>query len=243
MLTYNGYTVRRTFDEDKQLSSVAIRKQNRLLKIHKIEMMYQWSSCFGLAPILGTNRQQLVIVQNQGGAHCCYHYFIYDLSPMRLLFNSDKFKVADDASPFRLSDLDHDGKMELTMSASTFSYCCGLGYIGSPQPTVIFKYSSVSLTFLPVTHGFESLLLKGADAEVADLDRESKPNWYRLFRVLADYIYAGRETQAWRLYDRESRRFPHAYTYKTEIKRLLHSDATYRVIYDHRRGFHFRVLK
>jgi hypothetical protein len=233
-LYWRGFNVARSFNTDKQESTLTIRKGGKTVIRHTVRTIVgPESTCFGLASLLNNHRQQLVIRQNSGGAHCCGRYLIYDYgSNLRLLFDSDNYPLADDASEPELSDIDGDGTLEFTACVSSFFYCCGLSYLGSPMPEVVFKYSNFSKAFIPVTRGFESFLLRN---NRADLDLGAPDQSLEIMSAALQHVYAGKEAQGWEIFDEHLRRVPQDRHFKVEIKALLRKDSIYQFIYRHRK--------
>jgi hypothetical protein len=82
-LSYGSYKISRTYDAETKQSRATVKGNGRVLARHSfgeglegIEATY-----FGLFPLLGKNRKQLVVQQYSGGAHCCHSWWIYDLYP------------------------------------------------------------------------------------------------------------------------------------------------------------------
>jgi len=234
-LSYRGFTVTRSYSQRYQQAVVTIKNGKRLIARQNAPNGLPQSSCFGLYPVLGTKDKQLLVVQTSGGAHCCFHYRIYDFtrSGPRMIFDGGKYPVGDGFDELKFQDIDGDGVMEFTQRVLTFDYCCGLAYSASPQPTVVFKYNGRTRRFFPVTTGFQSFLLKGIEDGLDKTDPTGVDHWVRLFHAVTQYIYAGREQRGWKLFDNESKRGLPDFSSKSEIKTLLAKDPLYRIIHRH----------
>jgi hypothetical protein len=242
-LEYKGIRVERAYLKQDRISTVFIKRGKRVLVRHSLgeDRFGHDSTFFGLFPLLGGKRKQLVIAQFTGGAHCCYQYWIYELYPrVRLLFDGTRFDIGDGFDPITFQDLDGDGSFEFTQKIGTFDYALGC-YTCTPQPTMVFKYYPHRRKYLPANRRFASYVLKDAPEKIRKLKEllktpESKRDWtafdYYAFDLLLNYIYVGKERKAWRLYDR----FMYHYENEDprghrEIRKKLKADPLYRFIY------------
>jgi hypothetical protein len=108
-LEYKGIRVERAYLKQDRTSTVFIKRGKRVLVRHSLgeDRFGHDSTFFGLYPLLGGKRKQLVIAQFSGGAHCCYQYWIYELYPrVRLLFDGTRFDIGDGFDPITFKDRD-----------------------------------------------------------------------------------------------------------------------------------------
>jgi hypothetical protein len=229
-LEYKGYEVSREYDQRAEKSKVTIKKDGRVLGGHNngeglanIE-----ASCFGLYPVLSGKTEQLVIVQTSGGVHCCYSYRIYDLDPtFRLLFDSEKYPIGDGFDELEFKDINGDGVQEFTQRAMTFDYWDDLSYVESPQPRVVFQYDPQAKRFYPASKKFSTYLLKDVKEDIRKLNPEDPAQfWASELDITLRYIYAGKEKEGWKFFERDGRDDKTKY----KIKKTLRQDALYRFI-------------
>lgn len=193
---------------------------------------------FGIFPLLSEDGKQLVIEQYTGGAHCCTHYWIYDLriEPV-LIYRSEDYYVGYEAV---FADLDEDGSYEIDQRLLTFDYFDRCSHADSPFPNALFKYDSRRREYLPANSHFASRLLKPLDASRRDLEdyrRQSAPGGYdesgvylgRVLKVLTTYLYAGEIEKGWNFFDREYA-LPDKIEMRRKIETQLRKDALYLAI-------------
>ena len=91
-LSYGGYDIERSFDPQKGASIATIKRDGKVLIAFRNGGQGKESTRFGLFPLIGGEARQLVIQQHTGGAHCCWIYKIYELTPnLRLLYDSELY--------------------------------------------------------------------------------------------------------------------------------------------------------
>lgn len=235
-LNYEGYEVRRNYDEKAERSVVTIKKRGKTLAIHSDGegIARKEASCFGLYPILGGKTKQLLVVQTSAGAHCCFSYHIYDLrQKLRLLFDSTKYQIGDGFDELEFKDLDRDGVHEFTQLDMTFDYWEDMAYVSSSQPENVFQYSPRAKRFLPASKKFSAYLLRDVAKDIKNLDpSDPAQHWRESFDITLRYIFAGKENVGWKFYDKQNGIRPGGRDrMKTKIKNALKRDELYRSIY------------
>jgi hypothetical protein len=172
--------------------------------------------------ITGAGYPDLVIQTYSGGAHCCFSWTVYELGPTlnRVLQSPDSNCEGE------LRDLDGDGKLEFITCDDLFAYkyCC---FAGSPLVKVIMKYEP-GQGYVPASPQFpqayaedivrDRQLAIGAKAQdKCEWDNSTKCS---VLPVVLDYLYSGRQDQAWnelhRLY-----RFQDENTFRQEILSMV----------------------
>jgi len=84
--------------------------------------------------ITGNGIPELFLDGYSGGAHCCTHNYIIELSnPISILFDMD---TGDSGIEFK--DLNNDGVMELVTREDVFAYWHS-SFVGSPMPEVVLS--------------------------------------------------------------------------------------------------------
>ena len=235
-LSYNGYEVIRLSKRVRlpmsrsltEVSYAVLRRNGRVLAT--FDGVYSgWGNAtdFGLFPLLGGETPQLFISQTvpRGGRH-----WIISLEPtFRVLYDSGDYGVGRDS--FWITDLDDDGKYELSRVVTAFYGFENLASSETPLPEIIFKYDEQTRRYLPANTTFQSHLLSGVEERIIRLN-ESDGYTYLSQRldIVLDYIYAGQEQAGWEFFDREYRR-PDREEMKAKIKAVLRAEPAYRFIY------------
>ncbi len=84
--------------------------------------------------ITGNGIPELIIKGYSGGAHCCFHTYIIELSnPISILFDLDTGN-----SGIEFKDLNNDGVMELVTNEDVFAYWY-TSFAASPMPEVVLS--------------------------------------------------------------------------------------------------------
>ena len=241
-LSYAGYDVERSFDEEKHESSATIKKNGKTLATFSNGgFPSKDSTKIGLFPFLGGETKQLVIMQYTGGAHCCWIYKIYDFSPrLRLIFDGEKYGT--DSIGYELSpeDMDGDGRYEFTQAVMTFDYF-HMSHASSVFPSAIFSYDEKRGIYLPANHKFSGHLLEGLEEDLMRVQEErveiepdnvisNESYLSAVLQVMLKYIYAGQATDGWNFYDREYQ-LSDKDEIKADIRKALKGDPIYRSIY------------
>ena len=243
-LSYAGYDVKRSYDDATHESFATIKKNGKTLAKHSNGGLGKESTDIGLFSFLGGDTKQLVIMQYTGGAHCCWIYKIYELSPkLRLLFDGEKYGIDSIGYELSLKDIDGDGRYELTQAVMTFDYF-HMSHASSVFPSAIFSYDEKMRMYLPANHKFSSYLLEGLEEDLQRVVEErgkvdsnnviaNERYLAAVMQVTLKYIYAGQEADGWEFYDLEYS-LNNRDGIKADIRKALKSDPIYQSIY--RRG-------
>jgi hypothetical protein len=241
VVDYKGFRFERLYLNHDRVSTAVVKRGNHILARHSEgrDRFDHDSTFFGLFPLLGGTRKQLIIVQFTGGLHCCFDYWIYDLYPrFRLIFDGTKYEVGDGFDPIAFQDLDGDGSLEFTQKIITFDYTLDC-YTCTPQPTMVFKYDDRSQKYLPANRRFMSYVLKDTRKDIQTLKalmrepevtRDLEAIEYHSFDLLLTHVYAGRERQGWRLYYRFAGWDGDA-KWRHKIRTKLRADSLYQFLY------------
>lgn len=234
-LSYKGYQVTRSYNPAAEKSWATVKKNGRVIVRHglgeglnKIE-----ATRFGLVSLLGGGTKQLIIQQYSGGAHCCNSWWIYDLYPeFRLIYSSDDYSIGDASGESSLVDIDRDGIAELVFSSDWFAYFNRLAFSESPLPKIVFRYNKSTHRYYPANPRYSEYVLKGIEEEINEVKNYSDllPP---VLNVMLQYVYAGKEMQAWAIFDRYYT-MSDKEAMKQEIKQRLKADKIYRLINGHR---------
>jgi len=101
----------------------------------------------------------------------------------------------------------------------------------TPLPSIVFKFDQQERKYLPANHRFQSYVLRGIEKRIRNLTPNAE--WFYLssrLDIALDYIYAGKEQEAWSFFDKEYRR-PDKEEMKTKIRAVLKKQPVYRFIY------------
>jgi hypothetical protein len=237
-LSYGGYEIERSVDPQKGASIATIKRDGKVLIAFRNGGQGKESTRFGLFPLIGGGARQLVIQQHTGGAHCCWVYKIYELTPnLRLLFDSELYKSGDELLAV---DLDNDGRYELTQAIMTFDYF-HMSHASSVFPRAVFTYDEREKMYLPANRKFADFVLKeieedkkrataivsGANPGAEGWDQEEYLS--AVLKVVLAYIYAGKEKAGWEFYDRQYKLSDKAEMRK-DISEALSRDPLFRSI-------------
>lgn len=239
-LLYMGYEVEKRYDPEGDFWFAVLKKGDEVLATFDRGYTKEWTS-FGLFPFLGKDTKQVIVEQFSGGAHCCWSYWIVDLSPdLGVVYDSQEYPVGYTLDAL---DLDKDGVFEFTQGLRTFEYFNRLCYAISPIPTVVFGYDLERNRYLPISHMFPECLLKGIENDIERVKQfqektdfvaydDSSGDYLSLvLQVVLCYVYAGQEEKAWLFYDREYN-LPDKEEMKSKIEKQLEHCLVYQEIYD-----------
>ena len=191
------------------------------------------SAEFALFNLTSETEKQLIAEQTRNRA---WAYWIADLSPdFHVIFNSKKYDIYDDLLPL---DIDKDSVYEFQMVLTTFWFFDGLCGTCSPRIPIIFKYDKHAREYFPANHRFAKYMLRDIDENIARVHKvkteggDSMDVYSAILYVIVEYIYAGKEKEAWDFFDQE-------YTAadkqerKANILGALKQDAVYKYIHKH----------
>lgn len=238
--SHAGYDIERSYDDATGESTATISRGGKVLATHENGGMGEDSTQTGLFPFLGGGDRQLVVMQYTGGAHCCWIYHVYELSPrLRLIFDGDAYtdNIGYELHP---EDLDGDGRFEFTQSVMTFDYF-HMSHAASVFPVAVFSYDEAAASYLPANHKFPEYVLRGLEKDlkrVAEERAKVVPNseWLNegylsaVLQVTLKYVYAGREAEGLEFYEREYN-LSNKDEVKGDLKKALAGDPVYRAIY------------
>jgi hypothetical protein len=239
-LSYNGYRIEKAQAKGEESWFATLKKGNKAVAKFEAGWNKEWTN-FGLFPFIGAEPRQLVVEQYSGGAHCCYSYWIYDLSGAnaRVLFNNDKYGTGNQLTPV---DLDKDGTFELKHSVMAFDYF-HMSHASSVFPQAIFAYDKKSGEYRPANARFSSYALNGIEDDIKELetlkaegDRDelyTERHFSAVLQVALKYIYAGQREEGWAFFEREYRTHEGVSKEKmgAEIEETLSGEPVYKYIY------------
>ena len=190
---------------------------------------------FGLVPLLGgADDKQIIMMEYSGGAHCCWGYWVYALGPEPIeIYSTEKWGLGD---PMGYADMDRDGVLEISQEVMTFDYFDRCSHATSSLPLVVFKYDKNRREYLPANEAFAGELLNNTDALIAALKRpatekddEGGAFLGAVLGIVLPYVYAGREKDGWRIFERIYG-LPDQAEMEAKIKAALADDAVYRYL-------------
>ncbi|MBD0370167.1 MAG: hypothetical protein ICV60_04980 [Pyrinomonadaceae bacterium] len=241
-LSYRGYVIEKAHDKGEESWSAALKKGNQTVAKFESGWNKEWTS-FGLFPFISQEPKQLVVEQYSGGAHCCYSYWIYDLSgtTARLLFDNGKYGTGNQLFPL---DIDGDGVFELKHSVMAFDYF-HMSHASSVFPQAVFAFDKKAGEYRPANRRFSANLLAGLEADIKELEKiktEANPekdelyterHFSALLQVTLKYIYAGKREEGWAFFNREYKTHEGISREKmrAEIEETLREEPVYKYIY------------
>jgi hypothetical protein len=164
----------------------------------QIESVFKLSDLTG-NDIIGTGHPDVIVQTYSGGAHCCFSWVVYELGPqLTQILQSPPSNCEGE-----FKDLDGDGRLEFITCDDLFAYkyCC---FANSPLPKVIMSYEP-GRGYVPAGPRFQQeyaddivrdrQLAIGAKAQGhCEWDNSTK---CAVLPVVLDYLYSGRQDQAW----------------------------------------------
>ncbi len=241
-LTHADYEVTRSYNAQTERSTATISRRGRVLAtFNEGGGPDRDSTRIGLFSLLGGGTQQLIIEQYSGGAHCCWRYWIYNLTPVfRRIYDSAAYGANQLGYQLNIADLNRSGQYELIQSVMSFDYF-ELPHAQSPFPPAVFQYQWRSGRYQLANRRFPDYVLRDVAEhirEVQGLNRRLNPGSEQfrenylaaMLQVVLKYIYAGREREAWEFYDREYR-LPDKEEMRGKIRRQLRTSAIYNALY------------
>jgi len=213
-----------------------IRNGRTLLRFDGMYAPIGKSIEFGLFPFLKIRQNQLLVSQDtfRGG-----NQWVVALGRFpHIIYNGRMWRTGREVDDMSVIDLDGDGVYEISVPTCIFygfeSLCPGC----TPLPTIIFKYSNRAGRFLPANPQFANYLLAKVEDQKQKIHSVGSPpdNMNHLGDILAvvlDYIFAGRQHEAWTFYD-QAYKLPDKDRIKEEIRAELRDSPVYRFIYRRR---------
>jgi hypothetical protein len=240
---YAGYEIRKREDEKKKEIEITVTKNRKKFLSYKVEQMLSVQSLdIALFPFLSQKSKQLVSMEYSGGAHCCWGYKIYELSPkFRKIFDGDNYGM--DWLGYELDpiDIDKDGTYEFTQSVMAFDYF-RVSHASSVFPTAVFAYNKAQGKYTLANRRFSNYLLinmpqylKEAQAKNLSFVEDSKhfpqeDYVQAISRVILDYIYAGEREKGFEYFEKNYK-MSDKDEFRKELKETLRKDPIYQSIY------------
>ena len=241
-LSYKGFVIEKFQDRGEESWSAVLKKGSKTLAKFESGWNREWTN-FGLFPFIASEPKQLVVEQYSGGAHCCYSYWIYDLSVpnARPLFDTGKYGTGNQLVPL---DIDGDGAFELRHSVMAFDYF-HMSHASSVFPQAVFAYDRKAGEYRPANRRFSDYALGGIKEDIkelesikaeADKDKDdiyTERHFSAVLQVTLKYIYAGKREEGWAFFNREYSTHEGISKEKmrAEIEETLQAEPVYKYIY------------
>lgn len=240
-LSYKGYVIEKSQAKGEESWFATLKKGNKTLAKFDNGENKEWTN-FGLFPFTGNEPKQLVVEQYSGGAHCCYSYWIYDLSTNpHLLFDNGKYGTGNTLVPV---DIDLDRAFEFKHSIMAFDYF-HMSHASSVFPQGIFAYDKEAGEYRPANRRFQAYALGGLETDIKELETlKAKGNpdsddvyperyFSAVLQVTLKYIYAGKRDEGWSFFNREYKTHEGISKEKmrAEIDETLQGEPVYKYIY------------
>lgn len=190
------------------------------------------STRFGLFSFLPSKAKQLVVSQDvfRGGTQ-----WVINLSPRpRIVFDGPNWEVGREGDDMKIMDLDGDGVFEISVPLCIFYGFKNLSPAATPLPAIIFKYSKQARRYLPANPQFADHLLAEMRNQMQNLPRpddevEKMNHLGGVLGIVLDYVFAGREQEAWTFYD-QAYKLPDKQNIKRQVRARLSQNPVYRFI-------------
>jgi hypothetical protein len=240
-LAYKGYVIEKAQTKGEDSWFAALKRGNKTVAKFEGGWNKEWTN-FGLFPFVSDEPKQLVVEQYSGGAHCCYSYWIYDLSQnARLIFDNGKYGTGNPLTPV---DLDGDGAFEFSHSIMAFDYF-HMSHASSIFPQAVFAYDKKAGEYRPANRRFSSYALGGIEDDLKELETlkaggnpegdelYTERHFSAVLQVTLKYIYAGKRDEGWSFFEREYTTHEGIGKQKmrAEIEETLAAEPVYRYIY------------
>jgi hypothetical protein len=240
-LSYQGYVIEKSQTKGEESWFATLRRGSKTVAKFEAGWNKEWTN-FGLFPFVSSEPKQLIVEQYSGGAHCCYSYWIYDLSTNpRLLFDSGKYGTGNSLVP---ADINGDGLFELKQSVMAFDYF-HMSHASSVFPQGIFAYDKKAGEYRPANRRLSAYALGGLEKDIKELetlkavgnpdndDTYSERYFSAVLQVTLKYIYAGKSDEGWAFFNREYKTHEGIGKEKmrAEIDETLQEEPVYKYIY------------
>ena len=240
---YAGYEIRKSEDEKKKEIEITVTKNRKKFLSYKVEQMLSVQSLdIALFPFLSQKSKQLVSMEYSGGAHCCWGYKIYELSPkFRKIFDGDNYGMDWVGYELHPIDIDKDGTYEFTQFVMAFDYF-RVSHASSVFPTAVFAYNKAQGKYTLANRRFPNYLLSDMprylkEAQTKNLSFVEDPKHFpqedyvqAISRVILDYIYAGEREKGLEYFEKNYK-MPDKGEFREELKETLRKDPIYQSIY------------
>jgi hypothetical protein len=237
-LSYGGYEVVKLKKKVKleqtsgltEVSYALLKRNGKVLE--KFDGVYFGmgnATDFGLFSFLSGGAKQLIVSQTipRGGRH-----WVVNLSPdFRVVYDSGEYHVG--REDLGVLDIDKDGRYEILQEVTAFYGFDHFSSAETPLPLVIFKYDEKAGKYLPANHLFPEYALRGIKSTIATLGSDESGYLSRRLDIALQYVFAGKEEEAWTFFDREYKR-PDKEEVKSQVKAVLREHPVYRFIYPKR---------
>lgn len=239
-ITYRGYVIQRksrtVVDEMApkpiDISYAVLNRNRKRLMTFDANVYFGAgnSTRFGLIALLGNHTKQAIISQDvyRGG-----NQWIVALSRQpRVIFDGRIWSVGREGDDLGIVDIDGDGVYEITFPITSFYQLHDkMAMSQIPLPEIVFRYDPKLKTYLPANRRFRNYLL-GRTSRLDSLATTDDEFAVRsaILDVVLTRIYAGRESDAWRFYNRTYTLDDKA-AIKRRIKSILREQPVYNFIY------------
>lgn len=239
-LTFWEYEISRARDPESGAWTATLKKDGKVIATFEKGGPQKEMTRFGLFRLRGNKIPQLLVEQYSGGAHCCFSYWIFNLDPDFRILHQSEYPIG---ALVDIIDLDKDGTFEIIQSNEHFDYFDRLPHVYSPSALVIFQYDSNEQMFVPANNKFSAYLLKDIEKKIKAVKAfNAKTDFSKIkpekdlehlslvVQVVLDYVYAGKEPEAWAFFDQEYR-LSDKEEMRGKIKEKLAGDQVYEYIY------------
>lgn len=207
--------------------SYAVLKRNGKVLV-KFDGVYSGvgnATDFGLFSFLKGEAKQIFVSQTipRGGRH-----WVVNLSPdFHIIYDSGGWGVGRD--DFTVIDVDGDGVYEISQEVTAFYGFESMSPSETPLPEVIFKYDERERKYLPASQLLQDFTLEGIERQIENL-RLGERRLSSVLSVVLQYIYAGKDQEAWSFFEREYIQSDREQM-KAKILAVLKNEAVYKYLH------------
>jgi hypothetical protein len=256
-LSINGYTLSKTSkrvrpDYDGLTSPMTVlysvlKRKGKIIKKFEYNDFPHNSADFGWVNSSNHPAKHILVGQTEPRSG---RFWVIRLAPhFRVLFDTEDFGGS--RQELWVEDVDKDGMNELKV----VTYGCtrigstsnlrepAIPPLCTPQPVIYFRYDKKADSYLPANHLLPVYGRGSVEASLAQLNSTSEKHLLKTGKAIEacvdfryateaflDFVYAGRETQAWEFFDKYYT-LPDRKKLKASIKADLRKDPIYRFIY------------
>jgi hypothetical protein len=227
----------RPFFADDEYATVVRRRQTVLRFDGCAYSSVGNAIAFGLFSFLGGRAKQAFVSQDTFRGGC--QWIVKFTRSARIIYDGRAWGTGRELDDMTVMDLDRDGIYEISVPTTIFYGFGDLSPAQTPLPTIIFKYSAKAGRYLPANRQFAGELLADIEERKHGVRStgdvvENRDHLGDILGIVLDYIFAGREREAWTFY-RSAYKLPDKIRVEREIRAELGRSPVYRFIYNRRR--------
>ena len=172
------------------------------------------SMSFGLYPFLGGSEKQLLVIDESPRSD---REWIVGLTPkFEIMFDAADYNVQ--GGHLRLVDIDKDGVYELLYGKFLNEAFVNQSNGTRPVGMIVFKFEPKTRKYVPATHFFTDYTLRGIAEKVREFNESKNKSLDSCLEIFMTYVYAGKEDEGWKFFDKEGLDFSSLETSNGKVK-------------------------